>query len=660
MNRRKVFARVAAVVLISVSSVRPLPVQAAPEQSWTVASPTTRGGDGQPISARVDLIDGRLQLSATRGGGVVLRPAALGITTSVGDFTGGLSFVVRSDETIDERYTTVVGKRRQHRAIANQMTLRFALASGTAIDVVVRVADDGVAYRYRLPYHDAVQVVAESSSFAPPLSATAWLQPYIGDGGRLGPAHHPFFMYEYPYSEMPALAAIGSDYVYPALFEAEGDWMLLTESNVDGRYAASHLRGGPGGSFQVTFPYSLTALDRRGDPVNALGPLDTPWRVAIIGDLASVVESDLVEDLAAPSLVADHSWIVPGRAAWSWLTEPSSGSNLDRQLQYVDYASAQGWEYVVVDAGWDRAWVPDLVAYARDRGVRILLWTQYSEMDTDARRDAMLDDWSAWGVAGGKIDFTLCDCQARMQWFDGLLARLADLQMVVDFHGTTVPRGIQRTWPNVLTVEAVLGAEFYEFDLLGVLGAEVPPPLPPPRPTAPLVSPELLTTYPFTRNVVGSMDFTPVTFSTEQRQTSDGFELGEAVVFESGLQTFGDSIESYRARPIAAEILSEVPAVWDETELLVGQPGREAVIARRHGRDWWIGAISATAPRSSTVALDFLKTGTWLAHVVTDGPAGLTATDVVVTASDALTVDLTRHGGYVAHLTRAPTARSPQ
>ena len=213
----------------------------------------------------------------------------------------------------------------------------------------------------------------------------------------------------------------------------------------------------------------------------------------------------------------------------------------------------------------------------------VWLWSRYSELRTRAERAAKLSRWRRWGVAGVKIDFLLCDCQQRMRWLDDVLARTARLRLMVNFHGTTMPRGIERTWPHVLTVEAVQGGEFYN----GYTRLGIPDSVRPHEPSS-------LVTLPFTRNVVGSMDFTPVLFSSTNRLTSEGFELGTAVVYESGLQHWADGIAGYRARPAAERVLERVPVAWDETRLLAGRPGREAVLARRRGREWWIGAISAT------------------------------------------------------------------
>jgi hypothetical protein len=302
---------------------------------------------------------------------------------------------------------------------------------------------------------------------------------------------------------------------------------------------------------------------------------------------------------------------------------------LERQKQYVDFAARLGWEYVLVDAGWDRAWIPRLTAYARRRHVRVLLWSPWSALVPAARRDMLLNRWRRWGIAGVKLDYMQSDSSGMMRWYIGVARAAADRRLLVDFHGSTVPRGLSRTWPNVLTMEGVLGAENYK----GI---------------AP-VSPAHNATLPFTRNVLGSMDYTPVTFSAPRRLTSAAHELALSIVFESGLQHFADSPESYDALPRARRWLRDVPAAWDETQLLSGYPGVGATIARRAGRRWYVGSIEAGAGGAVRLPLGFLAhRRRYVARIVEDAPGGgLQSRSRRVTARRALRLNVGRAGGYV-------------
>ena len=215
------------------------------------------------------------------------------------------------------------------------------------------------------------------------------------------------------------------------------------------------------------------------------------------------------------------------------------------------------------------AWVPALTAYARRRHVGVLLWSRWDALRPAAQRDALLSRWRSWGVAGVKLDFMHSDSRQRMGWYRGVARAAAERRLLVNFHGSTVPRGMSRTWPNVLTMEGVIGAETYK--------GEAP------------VTPVHNATLPFTRNAIGPMDYTPVTFSAQRRQTSAAHELALSVVFESGLQHFADSPEGYAAVPQGLRWLRGVPVAWDETRLLSGYPGARATIARRRGRRWYVG-----------------------------------------------------------------------
>jgi alpha-glucosidase len=250
------------------------------------------------------------------------------------------------------------------------------------------------------------------------------------------------------------------------------------------------------------------------------------------------------------------------------------------------------------------------------------------------RRARLLRQWRAWGVAGVKADYMQSDSQKLMAWYQTVARAAAANDLILVFHGSTLPRGIQSRWPNVLTMEAVMGAEHYK-------GRD-----------AHRLTATQNATLPFTRNVVGSMDYTPVTFSAPRRETSLAHELALSVVFESGLQTFADRPESYDAQPIAEEFLEQVPAAWDDTRLLAGYPGRSAALARRHGANWLIGAINAGHPRTFRLSLGFLSSGrNYQATVVTDGGGTLTARQLTVTRDTTLVLPVADNGGAAVRLT---------
>jgi hypothetical protein len=583
---------------------------AATPQQWQLTPP-----GGQPVTATVALdASGRLTLSVRHGANVVLQPSALGIRTTAADLGTGLRFTGRADTHVTQQYQTKAGRRLAHTVDANETTLHFAKGS-RRLDVVFRVSADGLGYRYVLPQSGQVKVTGEASEFAVPTSAKAYLLPY--DNGRND--------YESIQVHTTVAQAAAVAYGFPSLFRVGNSWLLLTESDMTGNYGAARLTLNSGNRrFRLTLPDAQETAN---------GPLRTPWRTLVVGDLATVTESDLVTDLASPSKVADTSWIKAGRSGWSWWFDGTTSRSLDAQKREADYASKVGWEYILVDAGWSASWIPDLVAYAKQRHVGVWIWVHWTGLDTAAERDTKLAQYQSWGVAGLKIDFMQSDTQARMKWYDAILAASAQHRLMLDFHGATIPRGTERTWPQLMTTEAVRGAEAIHNK--------------PGRLAFPL---NYYTTLPFTRNLAGSMDYTPVSF-TAKRDNTDAAELALSVVFESGLQNFPDGVDVYAGYPLAERFLRQVPAAWDDTKLLSGDPDTQAVLARRHGADWFVGAVTAGAARTVTAPLGFLASGDWLADIYADGPDRKIALRTQrVTAGGTLSVPVAAGGGFAVQL----------
>ena len=518
---------------------------------------------GKAVAASVRAAGGAVTVTAHRGG---VRAFSARVDT------GRAGRVVVRRRAVRKRFRTPVGKRRVHDVRASLLSVRIGR---TRVEILA--ADDGVAIRG-----------AGDPRYRMPSGSRAWLQRYASN-------------YEAEYRATGLRSARGA-YGFPALVSAPGGrWTLLTEA---GR-GAGHLRA-RAGVLRVT-------RAARGT-----------WRLAVIGDLRDVVGSSLPLALGRPSRIRDTSWIRPGRVAWSWWSDSSSPSRLETQREYVDAAAARGWEYVLVDEGWDPAWMPELVRYAADRGVRVLLWTHWRELRDRGRRARLLDRWAAWGVAGVKADFLQSDRPRRIAVYDVIARAAARRRLLVNFHGCTLPRGIQRTWPNVLTMEAVLGAEHAK---AGTVAAAH---------DVDLV---------FTRNAVGSMDYTP---ALTARGSTAGHQLALAVAFESGLQHLADRPATYTANPAADAVLRALPVAWDDTRLLDGAPDSHAVVARRSGAEWWVAGIHAGAATTRTVALGFLPPGrSYRATVTADD---LTPREATVTAADTLTVPVAADGGFTVRL----------
>jgi len=633
---------------------------AAPE-SWRLASPSgrvvvevaqaNRGGDG-PYPDAV-----RLYYRVLRDGAEVLAWSPLGFRTETQDLVDGLAWRSERRREIAESYRTAFGKRLVRAHHAHELTLGFASASGAEIEIDFRAADDGFAFRYRLPGADTAVAAGEETGFRFTEGTEGWMQPY-DRATPFGPAYE-----EFPRRVTAGESNAQNGWSWAALFRAPGGaHVLLAEAGLDATYAGTHLAQPEGTLYRVAFPGEGEGNSIGQAKPHATLPWTTPWRVAIVGDLATIVTSTLVDDLSdgpAEGVSAEAPWLRPGRSAWSWWSQNTGDPALQRQ--YVDFAAEIGWEYVLVDANWTD-WpspyedVAALVAYARERGVAITLWYNSGgahNVVTEKPRDLMDDSdvrraemarIAALGVSGIKVDFFQSDKQDRVDQYLGILADAWSSELLVNFHGSTLPRGWQRTWPNLVSMEAVHGAEYYRFGF---------------GPAA-IDNVRLV----FTRNVVGSMDYTPVTFAAalEQKGISYAHQLALAVAFESGIQHFADRadadpVEGFRRvfaeAPAAREVLAAVPAAWDETRLLDGDPDSHAVVARRSGEEWWIGGISGSDAEVELVLdLSFLAERTWSLQVVGSGasPDALAESARAYDRSEALRIRLDPRDGFVARL----------
>jgi len=561
---------------------------------------TVSGPDGE-LEASLDPVNPERAFSVTREGRTVIEPSPVGLNAHGPLLTEGFRITDTERRSVEESYETPHGKRRRHDHRAREATFTLETPDERVVEFDLRVSDSGVAYRYRVPLHDTTMVFGESSGFRFPPATTAWLHGLTNNHEATGRA-------------TPMLEANG-EYDLPGLFDTGEDWVLLAEAGVDGSYAAGHLSGDGAGGVRIAHPD--TSVWGRDE-------LETPWRVAVVGDLGTVVESDLIPSLnEAPE--SDFEWVEPGRVAWSWWSESDSPSDFERQQDYVDYAAERGWEYVLVDEGWSTDWVPNLVAYADERDIGVLVWSHFTELlDADERRER-LARWSEWGVAGIKVDFMDHDDHGRMAFYESLAEDAAAEKLLVNFHGSVVPTGLERRYPHVMTYEGVKGAEHLKWATL---------------------APTHNAVLPFTRNAVGPMDFTPVTFSAEKRHTTEAHELALSVVYESGLQHFADSVDAYAERPVAESVLEDVPAAPEETRFLRGEPGSEATIARKAGGEWFVGSIVAGAAR--VIELDVSGFDAEEAHLVRDGESGLVAE--TVDANGAVEISVERNGGFVLRL----------
>jgi alpha-glucosidase len=615
--------------------------------------------------------------SVSFGGREIVAESALGLTLRAENrlwgappvpdpLTEGFKLLGIRRATHDEKYSFVAGKTRSGRNHCKEMAVSLE-QSGEAprwLDIVFRACDDGAAFRYVLPEQDGladVDLMSEDSQFRFLDNHVAWVL-------RL-----PAFMTnnEGEFVPTPLLAIEPESIVGPPLTIELGGGLTvaIAESNlVD--YSGLYLARVEGGN-DSRHPVLVTKLaPLPSDPgvcVRTATPLTTPWRVLMIGDRpGALVESTLLWDLADPSRIEDTSWIKPGKVAWDWWSGPyipdvdfEVGMNDATFRHFIDFAAEFGLEYVLIDAGWYGSHrdynadittsvpgtdIPGLVAYGAERNVGILLWLNWQNVRNVM--DEAFPLYERWGVKGVKVDYMNRKDQEIVAFYHNVLRAAAKHHLVVDFHGAYAGSGEERTWPNLLTREGVMGLEFLKWSNR--------------------VTPRHNVTLPFTRMILGPMDYTPGGF---RNVTSEAFEprmkapvvlgtrahhLAMYVVYESPLQMLVDYPAAYRGQP-GAEFLKVVPASWDETRVIDGQIGEYIVIARRKGEDWFVGAMT-DAPRRLPISLAGLGEGVFEATIwadtaeTTKTPTELGVSKKLLEGSSSLTLELVRGGGAALHL----------
>ncbi|MCU0914885.1 MAG: glycoside hydrolase family 97 protein [Planctomycetes bacterium] len=623
---------------------------------WRIASP-----DEQTVVAVRLAATGNgpwLSYEVAYAGKPLVGPSPLGITRGDQEFTDGLRLVDAGPlKTIDETYTMTTGKRRVCRNHATEQTLILRNAGGANVELILRAYNDGAAFRYRFPDQSGERyvVTSESTGFRLPAEGRVWAHPYDRPS-KYTPAYETYYVNG---AAVGTPSSIESGWAYPMLF-CTGDrsrWGLVTEAGLDGSYCGSRLTAkASDGVYQVRYPDAGEGNGLGAVEPSGTLPWATPWRVIIVGDsVGDIVESTLVTDVSPASIVKDTSWIKPGRASWSWLFDHDSPQDCTKLKAWVDLAAAMGWEYSLVDANWTQmknGTIHDLLAYAQSKNVGLLFWynsggphNSVSEKprglmdDRDIRREEF-QLLRKWGVKGVKVDFFQSDKQNIIQLYQDILRDAAEARIMVNFHGCTLPRGWSRTYPHLMSMEAVRGEECYSFDQRFTTEAPVHNVI-----------------LPFTRNAVGPMDYTPVMFADNvyKHLTTYAHELALPVVFESGWLHFADGVRPYLDLPEAPKtFLRHVPVAWDETRFLAGEPGQFVVLARRSGNQWYLGGLNGeNAGRDIDVTLSFLGDRRCTMALIEDGkePRTFRHSAEAVTAQDHLEVRLQPYGGFVAVLT---------
>lgn len=564
--------------------------------------------------------DGELTYAVERNGQAVIENSKLGFESDVADFTKGLRFVKEVRAVVDETYSIPAGKKAVYNNHANEMTLEFACGAYTFV-LCARAYDDGAAFRYRVlsEVERPMKVKREATNFTlAEAYDDLWLQQWVPS-------------YEGTYDRTGWEDKEGRDYGMPSLFHADnGGWVMITEAevyNTNGSYCSCHLRGAGDRTMALEF-----APEEMGSPLRCKLPFSSPWRVIVAtDDLNEMVNTTINYNLNPPSTMEDTSWIKPGRCLWGWWEYMNSAQLYTEQRNYVDFAAAMGFEGLTVDADWDITWLKELCDYAHSKGIVVWLWSAMQYIDTPEKAMEKIPLWAGCGVDGLKVDFFQNDSQHTMWQYEMIAKMMTEHKLMINFHGATKCMGEGRTWPNFMTAEGIMGIEHYMWSGL---------------PDA-----KHNCTVPFTRNVVGPMDYTPTGFSNKNRNTTLAHQMALSVVYESGASHIAASIyylEAWRG----TDFLRRMKPVYDEIKVLSGFPGHHAAIMRRSKEEWLVGCITNEA-MIVRLKLDFLPEGEFEADIYEDDYSGelMKVKRRKVTSADVLELPLLKSGGagiYIA------------
>ena len=563
--------------------------------------------DGK-LRVTLSLDNGKPTYSVSLHGKPYVVKSPLGLQTSVGNFSEGLTVgKALAISKLDNTYELPNIKQRKVHYVANEGIISYSKDNVPAIDITFRVSNNDVAFRYTVYPQKASRscvINEEKTGFALPAGTTTFLS--AQSKAMVGFAR-TMPSYEIPYSVDDTLGenGRGNGYTFPCLFKVNSTgWVLISETGVDSRYCGSRLIGHTDGLYTIGFPMPD---ENNGIGTSAPGiplPGQTPWRTITIGEtLAPIVETTVPFDVVEPRYEGSQPYAYT-KGSWSWIIGMDGRTVYNEQIRYIDFSAAMGYETVLVDALWDtqigRDKIAELASYGTSKGVSLYLWYNSNGYWNDAPQGprGIMDNTiarrkeMAWmkkiGVKGIKVDFFGGDKQETMKLYEDILYDANEFGILCIFHGSTLPRGWERMYPNYAASEAVLASENLAFSQrscdMEAFNATI---------------------HPFVRNTVGSMDFggsalnkfynaTNTPNRGSKRVTSDVYALATAVLFQSGVQHFALAPNNLTDAPDwAINFMKTVPTTWDEVRYLDGYPGRYVVLARRQGTKWYVAGVNA-------------------------------------------------------------------
>jgi alpha-glucosidase len=507
----------------------------------------------------------------------------------------------------------------------------------------IRAFNDGVAYRFIAPGEAGqCRVPDEASTFSIPDGSRVW---YHDLAGHYEGQHTNNLVGEISKGQWAAP---------PMTFELpeHGGYASITEADLVNYSGMGLQASGPGEftlmlankqppSHPFVMRYTKEDVARLSQPASVSGTVTTPWRVVMMGtNLNTLVNSDILPNLCPPpdaklfpqGLKTD--WLKPGRAVWKYLD--GGDSSLDGTKEFCRLAGELGFQYNVIEGYWGRwsdAEITNLVAYANQHGVRLLVWKHSRMLRTPEAREEFFKRLHDLGMAGAKIDFFDNEHKEMIDLYQALLESAAKYHLLVNFHGSDKPTGMMRTWPNEITREAVRGMESSRLE---------------DRATHE-------TTLPFTRMLAGPADYSVVYFGARKQNTTWAHQIATAAIFSQPVLTYAANPSNILINP-GVEMIKSIPPVWDETIVLPpSEIGKLAVYARRSGDTWFLAVIAGVDAQSIQVPLNFLGQGVYQSQLIRDSGEGADAEQIerpTVRREDALTVNLRSGGGFIGRFTK--------
>lgn len=553
------------------------------------------------IDVIVSMGESTISYQVKKSNSLLLESSKLGLIREDENFAENLSlFRVDPTTVVKDKYELLNIKRRFNTYLANKKIFHLKNRNGKLIDIIFQVSNDGFVFRYFFPEKstDIKKIKNEITTFNFASDAKAWLQPMANvhsEWSKTGPS------YELHYKKdisVDTPSPIEAGWVFPALYHAKNQWIVISETFNNSKYCGTRLeKESPNGEYKIGFPQDGEIFTNNNGALypESKTPWYSPWRVVTIGSLKTIGESTLGTDVAAPCVITDHSYIKPGVASWSWALLKDSATIYPVQKQFIDYASEMKWRYCTVDAVWDKQIgyekLTELSQYAQSKNVGLFVWynsagswndVYFSPKDRLVTHEARVEEFSrlkSMGVKGVKIDFFNGDGQSMIDYYIDILKDANDFQLLVNFHGATLPRGLQRTYPNLITAEAVKGMEHATFNQSDL--KELP---------------SHCTMLPFTRNIFDPMDFTPMALYKVpglKRETTSPFELALTVLLQSGVQHLVETPDDVTHAPeFVKDYLKKLPNAWSDTKLISAYPGKFLIMARKVGKSWFVAGIN--------------------------------------------------------------------